>query len=112
LGVAVSVTPLTAPGGAGIPAYGLLIHNVAPGSPAARAGLEAGDILVQANQHRLDSPQNLSAAIQSAGGSLLLTVIDVRTQGIANLHVSLGSPGSYVELRAEPQTQYQPWRRP
>lgn len=60
-------------------AYGQRVDRVVPGSPAARAGLEPGDILVTGNQRPLTCKQALVSAINQSGGHLRLTVINVRT---------------------------------
>lgn len=45
---------------------GVLIEQVVGGSPAARAGLEAGDVVVSINNQPVKSPADLKAAVQAA----------------------------------------------
>ena len=47
---------------------GLLVVRVAPGSPAAEAGLRAGDVIRAANKESLVSPATLYRIIQAAAG--------------------------------------------
>jgi serine protease Do len=57
---------------------GLLVRAVEDGSPAARAGLERGDLIVAAGGNDLDSVDGLYAAldaVQPAGGRLALGVV-------------------------------------
>ena len=55
---------------------GLLIAEVADGSPAARAGLASGDLIVAAAGRPLSTPDDLFDALAAAGGgSLELTVV-------------------------------------
>jgi predicted metalloprotease with PDZ domain len=43
---------------------GVLVADVAPGSPAANAGLQRGDILIKANDQALQSAADLDAAVE------------------------------------------------
>jgi S1-C subfamily serine protease len=55
---------------------GVRLMSVQPGSPAARAGLQQGDVIVAVGGQPIGSPAQLVAAVERAGvgGSLLLTV--------------------------------------
>jgi bifunctional DNase/RNase len=44
---------------------GVLVADVAPGSPAANAGLRRGDILIKANDQALQSAADLDAAVEA-----------------------------------------------
>jgi S1-C subfamily serine protease len=56
---------------------GLLVRGVVDGSPAARAGIERGDLLVAAGGAPLRGADDLFDALEAAGadGSLVLTVV-------------------------------------
>jgi S1-C subfamily serine protease len=54
----------------------LRITTVTPGSPAARAGLRAGDTLLTAGQFTTRSTDDLRNAIAQSGGVLPMTVMD------------------------------------
>ncbi len=55
---------------------GLLIHAVTEGSPAARAGLAPGDLIVAAAGQPVTTTDELAGALQSSrGGTIELTVI-------------------------------------
>jgi serine protease Do len=54
---------------------GLLVRHVAEGSPAARAGLQRGDLLVAANGTPLDGVDALFEALESDPGSLTLQAL-------------------------------------
>ena len=54
---------------------GLLVRAVEPGSPAERAGLERGDLLVAAGGRELRGFDELFEALDAAGESLALTVV-------------------------------------
>jgi carboxyl-terminal processing protease len=81
-GIGVSVNPLVAAN------HGLLIERVFNSSPAARAGLKAGDLIVAVNGHKL---QRLSAEAATA--------------------LIKGSPGTDVQLGIEPPVVAKPRRR-
>src|SRR6516225_4762639 len=60
----------------GLPdAEGLLIRDVAEDSPAARAGLASGDLIVAAAGQPVRSVDDLSAALRAASGAIELKVI-------------------------------------
>jgi len=48
--------------------HGVLVADVAPGSPAANAGLQRGDILTKANDSALQSTADLDAALEAVKG--------------------------------------------
>jgi serine protease Do len=57
---------------------GVLVRDVEEGSPAARAGIERGDLLVRAGDSELDGIDALYAALDAVppgGGELALTVV-------------------------------------
>jgi DNA-binding MarR family transcriptional regulator len=51
---------------------GLLVRSVEPGSPAAEAGIEPGDLLIVGNERELRSSSALYAAVQEAGDDPLV----------------------------------------
>lgn len=55
---------------------GVLVQEVAPGSPADNAGLEAGDVVLEFEGRRMDSAQDLRAAVVATkpGTTVRLTV--------------------------------------
>jgi len=65
--------------------YGQQVTQVVPGSPAARVGLEPGDILVTGNRIPLTCRQRLTQAIGQSRGYLQLGVINVRTGQLVHL---------------------------
>jgi S1-C subfamily serine protease len=75
---------------------GLLIRDVADDSPAARAGLAQGDLIVAASGHPIATPDDLFDALQAArGGTIALTII--RGTDERAIQVTLddhGQPGS------------------
>ena len=63
-------------GAVGLPERdGLLVRGVVDGSPAARAALERGDLLVRAGDRPLASMDDLFDALDQAGGTLALGVV-------------------------------------
>ena len=77
----------------GLPdAEGVLIREVAEDSPAARAGLASGDLIVTAGGQPIRSVDDLSGALRAAGDTIELTVLrgtDERT-----IQVTFGQDGS------------------
>lgn len=68
---------------------GALVQVVAPGSPAANAGLQAGDVITQADGKAVSDPEDLIAAIRGhkPGDTMQLTV--VRNGATKNVSVTL-----------------------
>lgn len=54
--------------------HGVLISNVEPGSLAAFANLQAGDLIVEANRQPVATVDELSAALAKSKESVLLLV--------------------------------------
>ena len=57
---------------------GLLIESVEPGGPASRAGLEAGDVMVQIGRYRVDDLDDLAAVLGRADPGALADVYVIR----------------------------------
>ncbi|MAT66011.1 MAG: serine endoprotease DegQ [Gammaproteobacteria bacterium] len=53
---------------------GILVEEVTPGSPAARAGLQAGDVIVSVNRQPVNDLAGLREAAHSNGKGLLLNL--------------------------------------
>jgi S1-C subfamily serine protease len=68
----------------------LKVTRVEPDSPAAKAGLEVGDVLVKANDAALTGVEQLAAALRKSGPKLTLTVRDVRTGREVPVEIELG----------------------
>src|SRR5580704_4056928 len=67
---------------------GLLIREVAQDSPAARAGLAAGDLIVAAGGQPVRTVDDLSGALQAAGDTIELNVL--RGTDERSIQVALG----------------------
>jgi S1-C subfamily serine protease len=67
----------------------LKVTEVEPGSPAARAGLQPGSLIISANGTPVLHPNELNAAVQSSNGTLRLTVVNPRTNAKDTLQVNL-----------------------
>jgi serine protease Do len=75
----------------GLPAReGVLVRGVQEGSPAARAGLERGDLIVSMGGRAIDSVESLFAALEEAPLEEPLTVGIVRGVEERELAVELG----------------------
>lgn len=86
---------------------GVLLTSVAPGTPAANAGLRPGDVVSRIGQHDVRSIEDMSLLIKELGGNTLANFTVLRAQSAPlNLAVRLSespSPGldtARAELRA------------
>ena len=80
----------------GLRTTALRVTEIQPGSPAEKAGIEKGDVIVQANGAPTGDVQQLNAAVQASGPVLTLTVRDTRTGKDVPVQVELGSAPSNV----------------
>jgi len=71
---------------------GVLVNRVVDGSPAERAGIRKGDIIVSVNGHNVESPSELSSVIrgENSGASASVRVYR-RGNGTQTFNVRLGS---------------------
>jgi regulator of sigma E protease len=80
---------------------GMLLAGILPGTPAAGAGLQKGDLLVRINNLPVRSQQELFAALDNSGGSATLVVRSGQTGRAGTLTVDLqtyqfGALGQYT----------------
>ena len=68
------------------------VIRVEPGSPAQKAGIEIGDVIVAANGVPVTGVEVLSAVLKKSGPSLTVTVRDTRTGRDVPVAVSVGGP--------------------
>jgi S1-C subfamily serine protease len=66
------------------------VTEVEPGSPAARSGLEPGDIIVEANGTPVLHPKTLEEVVRKSAPLLKLMVVDPRTNKKSAVEVNLG----------------------
>jgi S1-C subfamily serine protease len=84
------------------PRTALKVVRVEPGGPAAKAGIEVGDVLVAANGAALTGPEQLATALRKSGPTLTLTVRDSRSGRDVPVDVALGGPKPASPLPNEP----------
>jgi putative serine protease PepD len=80
---------VTAPAATGRPG-GAVVRSVRPGGPAARAGLQTGDIIVGINGRRVSGPSDVSAGIQGQAPGDVVTLQVQRDGQPVTLDVELG----------------------
>jgi serine protease Do len=84
---------------------GALVQNVVPKSPAARAGVQAGDVVVSLNGRPVDSSGALTrgVALIAPGGNADLTVLRGKDKKQFNIKVAQRPEDEEAIGRAEPQ---------
>jgi len=75
-------------------AEGYAIQGVAPGSPAAKAGLSGGDIIVRLGGHKIAGLDDFDLALRKFTAGQPVEVIVLRGGDEVTLHVTLGVPRS------------------
>ena len=68
---------------------GVLVASVEADSPAANAGLKAGDVITAVNGRAVSNPGELTAAVREAGGGATLTLDIVRDKKAQTLKATL-----------------------
>jgi S1-C subfamily serine protease len=79
---------------------GLLVRGVVDDSPAARAGLTNGDLLVRANDRELDHPDTLHEVLDSLADDATLTLAIVRGVDEQTVTVSFAADASVHQGQA------------
>jgi serine protease Do len=55
---------------------GAVVTDVVPGGPAAEAGLRPGDVIVEVNRKRVQSPQDVVRELQQARGRDVVVLVN------------------------------------
>ena len=71
---------------------GLQVTEVTPGGPARRAGLEPGDVILEADKVPTRTLADMTAQLARAGGKLHLMIRNVRNGQLQPLDVDLEGP--------------------
>ncbi len=87
LGVAVAPVPVRS--GDGTPPAGARVAEVVSGSPAARAGIEPGDVIVAFQGQKIQNPHELTRRVAGTPPGTAVTLTVRRTQGDAELMATL-----------------------
>ncbi|MBL8824105.1 MAG: PDZ domain-containing protein [Planctomycetia bacterium] len=74
------------------------VTRVEPDSPAAKAGLEVNDVIVDANGQPVTGVEQLTAAVRKSGSTLMLTVRDTRTGRNTPVKVEMGGNMPEINL--------------
>ena len=69
--------------------FAVKISEVQPGSPAQRAGLQPGMLVLKVNNQPVLHPTELADAIRQAGSSVTLQIANPRSGRTSNVNVSL-----------------------
>jgi S1-C subfamily serine protease len=72
----------------------LKVVAVVPGSPAQKAGIEPGDVIVSANGAPVTAIEQFGAALRKSGPTLSLVIRDTRSGRDVPVEVQLGGPAS------------------
>jgi S1-C subfamily serine protease len=67
------------------------VTEVEPGSPAARAGLQPGILILEADGKPVLHPNQLNDAVRASTGTLKLTIVEPRTGKKGTVEVNLGA---------------------
>jgi membrane-associated protease RseP (regulator of RpoE activity) len=90
---------------------GLLVLQVSPSTPASRAGLEAGDVVVKAEGRDVETVSDLREAFSRADDGLVRVevirqgrrrALDVRWERATHRYLSPGGPGVRERVRVAP----------
>jgi serine protease Do len=100
----VSIQPLTADLAKGFglkEANGVLISDVVADSPAAQAGIASGDIIIEFDRKKVDSPQELQKVVASTTPGRAVPLKVWRDKGEKTLEIKIGeTPDETVALKS------------
>jgi len=81
--------------------YGALVVDIVPDSPAMRAGLEIGDVIITAQDVRIDNPDALFYRLLTTGAGEILKLEVLREGAVLELEVTLLSSDEAPTARAQ-----------
>jgi S1-C subfamily serine protease len=84
--------------------HGLEVTRVLPGSPAALAGLERGDVIFEVDGRKVRTPDELHRALHQTGHRGVLTVRDIRTGRYLKVHIF--TRGGHIGVSVTPLILY------
>lgn len=74
---------------------GVLVRSVGKGTPAEKAGLRAGDIIVKVDETKVSAPREVSSAIRAYGNTkkpLPLTIVREKKESILSVNLEVPTP--------------------
>jgi serine protease Do len=83
---------------------GVLVRSVMKDSPAEKAGLKAGDVILKVDGETIATPRELSSAIRQARSKKTFPVVVMRDHKEMTLTVTMEGDRSEREQRREPKT--------
>ena len=92
----------------GLESGGVLVTNVVPESPASRAGLLKGDVIVTANKKGIEAPSDLTDLITAANPGQTVSLGIVRKGASKTLSVKLVERPEEIETPVQPETPKAP----
>lgn len=84
-----------------LPDHGVLVADVVPDSPAARAGLRKGDVILAVDNRNVDSPSELSDVIGNSREGESAAITFVRKGSRRTLAIRLATRPSDERMRSE-----------
>jgi len=85
--------------------HGALVAEVVDGSPAEKAGLHAGDIILSVDDQRMDDTRDVSDKIAALGPNKLVHLRILRDKAEQDIEVTLGERDNDVLARNDAQVQ-------
>jgi serine protease Do len=89
---------------------GVLVRSVSKGSPADKAGIKAGDVIVKVNGVEVSSPAQISARIRMLDGRQTFPVTLVRNRQDTTLSVTLDAGGGAAHRIKSSRLRVRPLR--
>lgn len=81
--------------------FGMMVDRVFWGTPASRAGLEPGDVIVRINNRRIRTDYDYYQALSASGPYCRLLVRDVRGRGLVSVTAYLGMGQGPILYRSQ-----------
>lgn len=78
---------------------GIYVHQVVPDSPAEKAGLKSGDVILEVDRDKINDFNDLRKVLNEKGIGAEIKILVLRNKGLDVLNLTIGEQGSPLETK-------------